>query len=149
MIRKLLFSIAVLSLFGCSSKPEPKTEAELYAESPIPLSEKTMKEIYQSRGIDNNNVGYLERADGRYVNKRPATWEETRINPYVVNQTGQSNFKKLANPTITIFFMPSLTKEDRMPRPAWMTEFSMYDRDEYALPGEESLTDGQFPMEGL
>lgn len=149
MIKQILTITFIAIITGCSSNEQP-TKEELYENSPIPRSEYTMKEIYESRrssGVRTDQK--IETSEGRFVNKRPATWEETRINPYVLNETSKANFKKLYNPTITIFFMPSLTKEDRMPRPAWMSEFSLYDKDEYALPGEVSLSEGQFPTEGL
>lgn len=48
-------------------------------------------------------------------------------------------FKKLPNPTLYIYFPARLSEKDRLPIPAWMTEFNMYDRDEYAQHGEVSL----------
>ncbi|MDN2483944.1 hypothetical protein [Vibrio agarivorans] len=140
---KAVAVIAMLGvLAGCSSN-RVKTQEELYQDSVIPQSQRDMKQIYDERssaGTETN--GQVITSDGYMVNKRVATDEEVSVNPYVLNNTAKADFRLLPNPTIYIFFMPSLTRDDRMPRPAWMSEFKLYDRDEYALPGEVSLSGG-------
>ncbi|MBD0788037.1 hypothetical protein HUO09_16915 [Vibrio sp. Y2-5] len=136
----LIFSVLVLS--GCSSPNEFQTEEELYQDSVIPKSEHTMKEIYENRGSTGNQTegqGMPTQYAGYMVNKRPASDYEVGLSPYTVSNTAQAHFHFLPNPVIYMYILPSLTKEDRLPRPGWVTEFHMYDKDEYALPGETSL----------
>nr|PMH64577.1 hypothetical protein BCU62_15350 [Enterovibrio norvegicus] len=78
------------------------------------------------------------------VVKRPATESELRISTYYANGIHERpQFKKLPNPTLYIYTPPKLSEESRLPIPAWMTEFKMFDRDEYALPGELNLGERQ------
>lgn len=143
----ITLSITLTILSGCSNS-EYKTREERYDDSVIPRSERTIKQIYedhsaggvnqsQGSGMPSQNSGYM-------VNKRPATDLEVSVKPYTINETGRSSFRTLTNPTIYMFVLPTLTKKDRLPRPGWMTEFKMYDRDEYALPGEMSLVEGEY-----
>jgi len=136
--------IAITALSGCTNT-EYKTRDERYDDSVIPKSSKTMKEIFDghsSAGNQSQGTGMPDRNVGYMVNKRPATGRELALSPYTTNHAGHSSFQTLPNPTIYMYILPTLTKEDRLPRPGWMTEFKMYDRDEYALPGEVSLVEG-------
>lgn len=140
----IVLSTTILMLSGCSNS-DYKTREERYEDSVIPRSSHTMKEIYDNRGSSSNEsqgdampVNYA----GYMVNKRPAIDAEVSVSPYTVNNAGKTSFRTLPNPTIYMYIFPTLTKEDRLPRPGWITEFKMYDRDEYALPGEVSITEG-------
>lgn len=137
-------SVVITILTGCSNS-EYKTREERYEDSVIPKSSQTMKEIYDNRGVSSNQSqgsGMPTQYAGYMVNKRPTTDAEVSVSPYTVNNAGKTSFRKLPNPTIYMYIFPTLTKEDRLPRPGWITEFSMYERDEYALPGEVSLVEG-------
>lgn len=135
-------AVILLGLIGCSNSNEFKSEDELYKDSVIPKSEHTMKEIYENRSSANNESqgeGMPTQYAGYMVNKRPIKESEAALSPYTVNNAGESSFRMLPNPVIYMYVLPSLTKEDRLPRPGWLTEFHMYDKDEYALAGEVSL----------
>lgn len=142
----IVFTAVIVSVIsGCSSKTEYKTREERYEDSVIPRSTYTMKEIYENRSSASNTTngdGMPVDYAGYMVNKRPASDAEVSVSAYTVNNAGQSSFRTLPNPTIYMYVFPTLTKEDRLPRPGWVTEFKMYDRDEYALPGEVSFTEG-------
>ena len=47
-------------------------------------------------------------------------------------------FPRLPNPTLVMYVFPHLATEDRVPVPGYATTFPMYERVEYALPGEVS-----------
>lgn len=134
-MKKLLTILALIALSGCSStQPNDK---DRYADSPIPESSKSMDEIYREIGSGGGfNGTSTYDATEALTPKRKPTWEELSVEPYTLNNTVKTEFRKLDNPTLYIYYPPSLTKEDRVPRPGWMTEFKMYDKDEYALPGE-------------
>ncbi|EKO3611937.1 TIGR03751 family conjugal transfer lipoprotein [Vibrio metschnikovii] len=129
---RLCVLIAVLALSGCSTTVKEKS-------SIIPESEYSMKDIYDHQGRPNSHQEARFHPE-RNVMVRPATSEELSINAYGVNLVNERpEFRKLPNPTLYIYFAPKLTSDGRMPVPAWMSEFKMYDRDEYALPGEMSF----------
>jgi len=52
-----------------------------------------------------------------------------------VNETTQL-FPKLKNPTFSLYVNPHLSTASRAPVPGYTTVFSLYNRDEYALPEE-------------
>lgn len=47
-------------------------------------------------------------------------------------------FPKLPNPTLVMYVFPHLAGPDNLPVPGYGTGFSMYERTEFALPGEVS-----------
>ncbi len=47
-------------------------------------------------------------------------------------------FPRLPNPTLVMYVFPHLAGEEGVPVPGYATSFPMYERVEYALPGETS-----------
>ena len=45
-------------------------------------------------------------------------------------------FPRLPNPTLVLYVFPHLTAGERVPVPGYATTFPLYERVEYALPGE-------------
>ena len=45
-------------------------------------------------------------------------------------------FPRLPNPTLVLYVFPHLAGEERVPVPGYATTFPLYERVEYALPGE-------------
>ena len=45
-------------------------------------------------------------------------------------------FPRLANPSLAMYVFPHLAGDEQVPVPGYMTTFPMYERIEYALPGE-------------
>ena len=50
----------------------------------------------------------------------------------------ETTFPRLPNPTLVMYVFPHLATEERVPVPGYATTFPMYERVEYALPGEVS-----------
>jgi len=48
-------------------------------------------------------------------------------------------FPRLPNPTLVMYVYPHLAGEEGVPVPGYATTFPMYERVEYALPGEVSI----------
>lgn len=132
-MKKTLTSIGILSaalvLNGCGTTTSAKDDI-------IPQSEFTTEEIYDMH--TGGGTGGQEHSRYR-INKRYATESEILTQPYETHDVRKPVFKKLPNPTLYIYFPAKVSTTDRMPIPAWMTEFSMYDRDEYAQYGEVPL----------
>lgn len=134
MVRFLALAAVVLTTVGCGTVVHEKDNI-------IPPSDFTMKDIYDNKGRPSTDITH---ALSPTILKRSATAREIAISSYDINSLElQPTFKKLPNPKLYIYFPPKLTSDGRLPVPAWMTEFSMYDRDEYALPGELNFGERQ------
>lgn len=128
MVRGIILALSLM-LVGCSSGENAKDRI-------IPASDETMKQIYDNGGrSDNgNNSTLVNQSKLKDVLNRGALGDEQDLNVYRLNGVSpQSNFIKLYNPTLHLYFPPKISERDGMPIPAWMTEFKMYDRDEYSL----------------
>lgn len=93
----------------------------------------TTKEVY-----DNYGGGEVEFP--KNVLRRPATESESSIDPYVLHNTPRTHYRMLDNPTMYLFVNTHISTEYRIPVPAYITEFKLLERDEYALPSESNLT---------
>lgn len=47
-----------------------------------------------------------------------------------------TTFPRLPNPSLVMYVFPHLAGDEQVPVPGYVTTFSMYERVEYALPGE-------------
>ncbi len=54
-----------------------------------------------------------------------------------------TTFPRLPNPTLMMYVFPHLAGEEQVPVPGYVTTFPMYERVEYALPGEVSTERSQ------
>ncbi|MGR5448573.1 hypothetical protein ACP3V3_02070 [Vibrio sp. PNB22_3_1] len=122
-VLKIVLLVMLPIFVGCSSAVGDK-------ESIIPQSERTLEDVY---GQASGN-GSAERA--ATILRRPVSDYEMGHDPYLQNGVERVRYRKLPNPTIYLYFFPSVTEGERLPTPGWMTEFGMYERDEYAKPGE-------------
>lgn len=63
---------------------------------------------------------------------------EQDLSPFVrtalLETTGQ--FRRLPNPDLVMFSFPHLATGDQVPIPGYSTVFPLYERPEYAMPGE-------------
>ena len=48
----------------------------------------------------------------------------------------ETTFPRLPNPSLRMYVFPHLATDERVPVPGYVTAFPMYERVEYALPGE-------------
>lgn len=51
----------------------------------------------------------------------------------------EARFARLANPVLTLYVYPHLAEAERVPVPGYFTVFPLYERTEYAAPGEGPL----------
>jgi conjugative transfer region lipoprotein (TIGR03751 family) len=107
----------------------------------IPEDGPSLNEIYNGhlektgRGSEAGDVLAAARVRG---NQRAAA--HTR--PYAANYTRDAGneidnlFPVLENPTLVMHVFPHLAGEERLPVPGYSTSFSLFERTEFALPGE-------------
>lgn len=132
-------ALAVITLtsfmVGCASDS---------SESILPQEGPTMKEVYDhhftgtpipKRGDENNKRATNENT---VMIRRPLTADHdlsgyTREAHTEINQL----FPRLANPTLVIYIYPHLAGSERHPVPGYSSAFTLYEKVEYALPGEQ------------
>ena len=125
-----------LLISGCSS-----TKDEIIPNDGVPIEQVYFGQS-QTSAADANQQSSTEAGTQQWVVKRHATEEELNKNPYVLHNTLTPVFRKLDNPTLYIFSFPYLSDSGRVPVPAYISEMKMFERDEYALPGEVNLNMG-------
>ena len=69
---------------------------------------------------------------------RPPGDQESELHGYTRDAYNELNvlFPRLPNPTLVLYVFPHLAGEEGVPVPGYATAFPMYERTEYALPGE-------------
>ncbi|MCB1862658.1 MAG: TIGR03751 family conjugal transfer lipoprotein [Gammaproteobacteria bacterium] len=71
---------------------------------------------------------------------RPLKSGDTSLEGYTrdAHNEIETIFPRLPNSTLVMYVFPHLATEERVPVPGYVTTFPMYERVEYALPGEVS-----------
>ena len=112
--------MVALALTGCSSKDDV-----------IPQSDVESEAI-----LDAAMGGGKEARDYRIMTTPQMAGVQPDVDVYELHNSPKPRYQMLPNPTIYIFTPAHLTGKTRSPVPAYITETKMFDRDEYALPGE-------------
>ena len=105
-----------------------------------------MKEVYNRHM---QGIGHGELYDKRSLVRRPMVEGDVELSEYVRTEKNQleARFKMLPNPTMYMFVGPHLAADTQVPIPAYLTEFKMWEKDHYALPGEISDMKSSFKGE--
>jgi len=117
-----------LALGGCASTKE----------SVLPQDGPPMKVIYDAHfegmGADD------PLAVRRELGTRPLGDDDTDLAGYsrTAHTELETIFPRLPNPTLVMYVFPHLAGAERVPVPGYATSFTLFDRVEYALPGEVS-----------
>ena len=115
-----------LALGGCASTKE----------SVLPQDGPSMKAIYDAHfeGIGADDPYVLRRELGT----RPLGDDDVDLAGYsrTAHTELETIFPRLPNPTLVMYVFPHLAGSERVPVPGYATTFTLYDRVEYALPGE-------------
>ena len=122
----VLTPILISLLSACASK-----------DSILPVPEHDMKTVYERHM---QGIGDGELLDKRSLLRRPMIEGDVQLSEYVRTEKNQleAKFKSLPNPTMYMFVAPHLAADTKVPIPGYLTEFKMWERDHYALPGEVS-----------
>ena len=115
-----------LTLGGCASTKE----------SVLPQDGPSMKAIYDAHfeGIGADDPYVLRRELGT----RPLGDDDVDLAGYSrsAHTELETIFPRLPNPTLVMYVFPHLAGSERVPVPGYATTFTLYERVEYALPGE-------------
>ena len=126
LVRASISAVLALTLTGCASTKE----------AVLPQDGPSMKAIYDSHletmGARDPQVLRGE-LDGRTSASGTPSLEGYTREAYNELET---TFPRLPNPTLVMYVFPHLASDERVPVPGYVTSFPMYERVEYALPGE-------------
>jgi conjugative transfer region lipoprotein (TIGR03751 family) len=115
-----------LALGGCASTKE----------SVLPQDGPSMKAIYDTHfeGMGADDPYVLRRELGT----RPLGDDDVDLAGYsrTAHTELETIFPRLPNPTLVMYVFPHLAGPERVPVPGYATTFTLYERVEYALPGE-------------
>lgn len=115
-----------LALGGCASTKE----------SVLPQDGPSMRAIYDAHfeGIGADDPYVLRRELGT----RPLGDDDVDLAGYsrTAHTELETIFPRLPNPTLVMYVFPHLAGSERVPVPGYATTFTLYERVEYALPGE-------------
>ena len=120
--------MSVLILSGCASTKE----------AVLPQDGPSMKAIYdahlEAMGARDPQVVRGE------LGGRPLSSGDLPLEGYMRDAYNEieTTFPRLPNPTLVMYVFPHLATEERVPVPGYATTFPMYERVEYASPGEVS-----------
>ena len=120
--------VLALTLTGCASTKE----------AVLPQDGPSMKAIYdnhlQALGARDPQA-FRGGFDGRPLASGTPSLEGYTREAYNELET---MFPHLPNPALVMYVFPHLASDERVPVPGYVTSFPMYERVEYALPGEVS-----------
>ena len=115
-----------LALGGCASTKE----------SVLPQDGPSMKAIYDAHfeGMGADDPYVLRRE----LRTRPLGDDDVDLAGYsrTAHTELETIFPRLPNPTLVMYVFPHLAGSERVPVPGYATTFTLYERVEYALPGE-------------
>lgn len=132
-ISTVVLSISLISMLtGCASK-----------DSMIPQPSQDMRSVYNNHM---GSVGKGQLIDNRSLVRRPMIDGDVQLSDYVRTEKDQlqSRFKRIPNPTMYMFVAPHLATSEQAPIPGYLTEFRMWEKDHYAMPGELSDLQSRF-----
>ncbi|HFD86797.1 MAG TPA: TIGR03751 family conjugal transfer lipoprotein [Gammaproteobacteria bacterium] len=115
-----------LALAGCASSKD----------AILPQNGPSMKAIYESH-VNEMNTQDTQIIRHELGNRRLDTGESA-LQGYTRDAFNEIDilFPRLPNPTLVMYVFPHLAGKTQAPVPGYATAFPMYDRVEYALPGE-------------
>ena len=142
--RVLIISFLISLLSGCARNNQ---------ESLLPQEGPTMKQVYdhhftgqalpkrknddeESDEASTNDETESDSNDISIVRRPlPADYDLTGYTREANNEINQI-FPRLTNPTLVIYIYPHLSGSERHPVPGYSSAFTLYEKVEYALPGE-------------
>ena len=134
-IERLAVVLAIIALAGCATSKE-----EL-----LTHGDRTMFDIWhqETGGSAGSGRASRELLDARQTLRRPLTDADVQAAPGVqarYTRTAQNEiyrqFHRLPNPDLVMYVFPHLAGTDPVPVPGYSTVFPLYQRVQYALPGE-------------
>ena len=123
-------SLISLALAGCATTKE----------SVLPQDGPSMQAIYEMHIHEMSTQDPL--SIRQTLGNRPIQSRASALHGYTRDAANEIEilFPRLPNPTLVMYVFPHLAGEEGVPVPGYATAFPMYERTEYALPGEMPAT---------
>jgi conjugative transfer region lipoprotein (TIGR03751 family) len=132
-MRVTVVKIVIVTLISLLTACASQTKDDL-----LPQTGPTMEEVY--RNHENNLSAGTSNGQSAFarIRERQAGNYDADLDGYTrdANREIQQQFPRLPNPTLVMFVYPHLSTSSRLPVPGYSTAFPLYERPEYALPGE-------------
>ncbi|MCQ9617375.1 TIGR03751 family conjugal transfer lipoprotein [Paenalcaligenes niemegkensis] len=135
LIKPLLLIVTAATLAGCATHKD-----EL-----LPHGDRTMQDIWHTEAGEGGSgqVARRQLLDVRQSLRRPLTEADVHAAPMeqasytrtAANEI-QRQFHRLPNPDLVMYVFPHLAGTDPVPVPGYSTVFPLYQRVQYAMPGE-------------
>ncbi|MFT4103735.1 MAG: TIGR03751 family conjugal transfer lipoprotein [Burkholderiaceae bacterium] len=139
-IKGLALAAAAAVLAGCATSKEDM----------LTHSDRTMMDIWQQETGGGGGAGQIagrQLLDARQSLRRPLTQANARANAQAApaeqmryTRTASNEvyrqFQRLPNPDLVMYVYPHLAGTDPVPVPGYTTVFPLYQRVQYAMPGE-------------
>jgi conjugative transfer region lipoprotein (TIGR03751 family) len=97
----------------------------------------TMRDVWDRQTVGGASQQLME---ARLSLRRPVTLDEKSNTQTSYTRTAQNEiyrqFQRLPNPDLVMYVFPHLAGSDPVPVPGYSTVFPLYQRVQYALPGE-------------
>ena len=136
LTKGLALALAVAVLGGCATSKEKL----------LTHSDRTMMDIWQQETGGSGGTGQVARRqllDARQSLRRPLTDADVQATPAEqmrYTRTARNEvyrqFHRLPNPDLVMYVYPHLAGSDPVPVPGYTTVFPLYQRVQYAMPGE-------------
>ncbi|EMV8752445.1 TIGR03751 family conjugal transfer lipoprotein [Escherichia coli] len=132
----LVLPLAVAVLGGCATSKEKL----------LPHGDHTMMDIWNQNAGDGGGASQVARRqllDARQSLRRPLTDADVQAAPAeqmrytrTARNEVQRQFQRLPNPDLVMYVFPHLAGTDPVPVPGYTTIFPLFQRVQYAMPGE-------------
>ena len=134
----LALALAVAVLGGCATSKDKL----------LPHGEHTMMDIWQQAAGDGSGgatggIAGRQLLDARQSLRRPLTDADVQAAPVeqmrytrTARNEVHRQFQRLPNPDLVMYVYPHLAGTDPVPVPGYTTVFPLYQRIQYAMPGE-------------
>jgi len=132
-IKPLMLIAATIALAGCATSKDKL----------LPHGNQTMQDIWQHNADSSNQMTTRQLLDARQNLRRPLSEADVQAAPaeqmhYTRTATNEiyRQFQRLPNPDLIMYVFPHLTGTEAVPVPGYTTVFPLYQRVQYAMPGE-------------
>ncbi|WP_339420722.1 TIGR03751 family conjugal transfer lipoprotein [Pseudomonas sp. RL_105y_Pfl1_103] len=109
----------------------------------LPHGDSTMMDVWDQAASGSSSTGNRQLLDARQDLRGPLQTDQTVLEENSkFTRTSQneiySQFKRLPNPDLVMYVFPHLAGSDPAPIPGYTTVFPLYQRLQYAMPGERT-----------
>ena len=122
--------LIVLLITGCATSKDAL----------LPHDGTTMLDVWDRESGGGNDKATRQLLDARQLLRRPLSEQQAVIDASAYTRTARNEiyrqFERLPNPDLVMYVFPHLAGSDPVPVPGYSTVFPLYQRVQYAMPGE-------------